>query len=163
MCIDLTGIQEKILEEEEHSQHTVSQLAARIPIDSPFKVRTELPTGACPDMGVTYDESHMKIVESGICDINRVLFGDDIKQIRSLLFCLDYYLDPYYKNTLPYEKEVYDSLQKLVISSRNDDVIDDCLQLIGDYCRYPLTIMEQGFENIKDSKKPDARYELNQP
>ena len=91
------------------------------------------------------------------------LFGDDIKQIRSLLFCLDYYLDPYYKNTLPYEKEVYDSLQKLVISSRNDDVIDDCLQLIGDHCCYPLTIMEQGFENIKDSKKPDARYELNQP
>ncbi|HBA51059.1 MAG TPA: hypothetical protein DCZ91_25320 [Lachnospiraceae bacterium] len=57
---------------------------------------------------------------------------------------------------LPYEKEVYDLLQELVISSQDDDVIDDCLQLIRDYSCVPLTILEQGIGKMKDSRKADA-------
>ena len=57
---------------------------------------------------------------------------------------------------LPYEKEVHDLLQELVVSSQDDDVIDDCLQLIRDYSCVPLTILEQGIGKMKDSRKADA-------
>ena len=112
---------------------------------------------------VYYDDSHQKIVESGIPEIKKVLFGNDISEIRSVLLCLDYYLDPYYKNTLSYEREIYDLLQELIIYSHDDDVITSCLQLIGDHCRIPLLILEKGFDNIKDKWKPDVRYILEQP
>lgn len=110
---------------------------------------------------ITYDESHKKIVESGICEIKKVLFGNNVHKSRELLFCLELYLDPYYKKRLPYENEIYDLLQELVISSQDDEIIDDCLQLIEDYACIPLPIMERGFEQIKENKKPDARYVLN--
>lgn len=112
---------------------------------------------------VTYDESHKRIIESGIGEIRKVLFGDDVYKIRQVLFCLDLYLDPFYKNRLPYEKEIFDLLQELVICNQDDDIIDDCLQLIGDYSCYPLTIMEKGFEGIKENKKSYARCVLEQP
>jgi len=55
---------------------------------------------------------------------------------------------------------VYDLLQELVVSSQDDEVIDACLQLIGDYSCVPLTIMEQKFIRIKDNKKAQARHIL---
>ena len=112
---------------------------------------------------VTYDESHKKLTESGIDDIKKVLFSDDVYQIRQVLFCLDFYLDPYYKQRLPYENEIFELLQELVINSRDDEVINDCLQLLGDYACVSLQILEQGFDWMKDSRKPAAKYVLNQP
>ena len=112
---------------------------------------------------VYYDDSHKKIVESGISAIRRVLFNNNTSEIISLLFCLDFYLDPYYKNTLSYEKEIYDLLQELVISSQDDDIIRACLQLIEDYSCIPLSILEQGFDKIKQNWKPDVKYILNRP
>lgn len=50
---------------------------------------------------VTYSNAEKKIVESGADAIHKVLAGDDADAKERLLFCLDYYLDPYYKNTLP--------------------------------------------------------------
>ena len=98
---------------------------------------------------VYYDDSHKKIVESGIPAIRRILFHNNTSEILSLLFCLDFYLDPYYKNTLSYEKEIYELLQELVISSQDDDIIEACLQLI---C-IPLSILDQGFDKIKENWK----------
>ena len=112
---------------------------------------------------VYYNETHQRIVESGISAIKTVLMGDDTSEILSVLLCLDFYLDPYYKNTLSYEKEIFDLLQELVVSTRNDDVIGTCLQLIGDYCTFPLAIMEKGFDKIKDNWRPDVRYILDRP
>ena len=97
---------------------------------------------------VYYDDSHKKIVESGISAIREVLFDNNTSEIKSLLLCLDFYLDPYYKNTLSYETEIYDLLQELVLSSQDDDIIRACLQLIGDYSCIPLSILEQGFDKI---------------
>ncbi|MVX67086.1 hypothetical protein GKZ28_25885 [Clostridium chromiireducens] len=45
---------------------------------------------------VTYTNDHSSIVKSGINAISKVLKGTDIAEKRSLLFCLDKYLDPYY-------------------------------------------------------------------
>ncbi len=112
---------------------------------------------------ITYDETHQKIVEDGINSIKEVLFGENTHLIRQLLFCLDFYLDPYYGNRLPYEKEVYDLLQELVVTSQDDEIIYGCLSLIESYACVPLTIMEQNFAKIKDSQKPYAKYILEQP
>lgn len=112
---------------------------------------------------VYYDDSHQKIVESGISEIKKVLFGNNTSEIRSVLLCLDFYLDPYYKNTLSYETEIYDLLQELVIYSHDDGVIRSCLQLIRDYSCIPLSTLEEGFDNIIDNWKPDVRYILNRP
>ena len=114
-------------------------------------------------MSITYDDSHKKTVESGTEAVREVLFGGNTLEIRKLLFCLDLYLDPYYKNTLPYEPEIYDLLQELAVTSRDDDVIDDCLQLIDNYSCSSLAILEHGFDRIKDSMKPYAQYILNKP
>lgn len=112
---------------------------------------------------VYYDESHQKIVESGISELENVLFGNNTSEIRSVLLCLDFYLDPYHKNTLSYETKIYDLLQRLVLCSQDDDIIRACLQLIGDYSCTPLSILEEGFDSIKDNWKPDVRYILNRP
>ena len=106
---------------------------------------------------VYYDDSHQKIVESGISAIKNVLFGNDTAEIKSLLLCLDFYLDPYYQNTLPYENEIYDLLQELIITSHDDDIISDCLQLIRDYSSTALSILKAGFDQIKENWKPDVR------
>ena len=110
---------------------------------------------------VFYDESHKKIVESGISSIRSVLCGSDVSEIKSVLLCLDLYLDPYYENTLTFEMEIYDLLQELVISSQDDDVIIACLQLIEDYSCTHLTILGEKFEQIKEKWKPDVKYILN--
>lgn len=87
----------------------------------------------------------------------------NVSEIRAILLCLDFYLDPYYKNSLSYETEIYGLLQELVLCSQDDDVIRACLQLIEDYSCIPLSILEEGFDYIKDNWKPDVRYILNRP
>ncbi|MDE5778028.1 MAG: hypothetical protein K2I10_05920 [Lachnospiraceae bacterium] len=98
---------------------------------------------------ITYDDTHKAIVEKGIDSIRQILFSDDKAMIRSVLFCLDYYLDPYYKNRLSYENEIFELLQEVAVSSRDDEVIDDCLQLIKDYACINLTIMNEKSDNQK--------------
>ena len=110
---------------------------------------------------ITYNDTHRKIVESGANRIKEVFDSKDIYLIKQILLCLDSYLDPYYQHRLPYENEVYDLLQELVVSCQDDEVIDSCLQLIGDYSCIPLTIIEQKFMDIKSSKKPNAKHILN--
>lgn len=109
---------------------------------------------------ITYNEKHQKIIESGIDEIRKTLFGNDDNLIRELLFCLDFYLDPYYKNQLSYEKEIYDLLQELAVTSNNEDIINDCFQLIGDYMTYPADILRNRFDEINENDKPYIEYLL---
>ena len=55
---------------------------------------------------VSYSKEEMNIVEGGISGIQRVLMGSDSDQKRSLLFCLDRYMDPYYGYQLPFREEI---------------------------------------------------------
>jgi hypothetical protein len=106
---------------------------------------------------ITYDNSHRELVKSGADKIKEVFESGDKKIIREVLFCLDYYLDPYYNCRLPHENEVYELLQKLLITSDDDDIIDDCIQLIGDYCNNDINILMDGFDKIKESKQAEVR------
>ena len=83
---------------------------------------------------VYYEARHKAIAEGGIEGIAAVLRGDDEAEKASLLFCLDYYLDPYYGCTLAHESEIFALLQQLLLSERSQAIRDDILQLLGDYC-----------------------------
>lgn len=51
-------------------------------------------------MDTNYGEREINIVEASIDEIKKVLLGNDTKAKERLLFYLDWYLDPYYKNDL---------------------------------------------------------------
>ena len=80
---------------------------------------------------ITYNEKHQKIIESGIDEIRKTLFGNDDNLIRELLVCLDFYLDPYYKNQLSDEKEIYDLLQELAVTSNNEDIREPLIKCLS--------------------------------
>ena len=81
-----------------------------------------------------FEARHKAIAEGGVEGIAAVLRGDDEAEKASLLFCLDYYLDPYYGCTLAHESEIFALLQQLLLSERSQAIRDDILQLLGDYC-----------------------------
>ena len=110
---------------------------------------------------VTYSNAEKKIVESGADAIHKVLAGDDADAKERLLFCLDYYLDPYYKNTLPYESEIIKLLEHVIISGNPLSVKEDPLNLLTSYASPPFYILEQNLGQIEDQLMPDVMYALN--
>ncbi|MBR7038083.1 MAG: hypothetical protein IKI21_02380 [Oscillospiraceae bacterium] len=114
-------------------------------------------------MTVYYDDRHERIVARGPAAIAAVLLGDDVAEARSLLLCLDYYLDPYYGHTLPYEAEIWPLLQTCLVEAQDDGVIAACLQLLGDYATVPLPILEAGLPRVKERWRPDARALVERP
>ena len=110
---------------------------------------------------VTYSNAEKKIVESGADAIHKVLAGDDADAKERLLPCLDYYLDPYYKNTLPYESEIIKLLEHVIISGNPLSVKEDALNLLPSYAYPPFYILEQNLGQIEDQLMPDVMYALN--
>ncbi|WP_028505191.1 hypothetical protein [Ruminococcus sp. FC2018] len=108
-----------------------------------------------------YGDKEKRLIESGFDNVKSVLLGDDIEQARRVLFCLDRYLDPYHRNRLSYENELCELLENIVITSDEDGLIDDCLQLLGDYAVIPLTILEENIESVKKNMRSQARYVIN--
>lgn len=101
---------------------------------------------------VYYEARHKAIAEGGVEGIAAVLRGDDEAEKASLLFCLDYYLDPYYGCTLAHESEIFVLLQELLLTERSQAIRDDILQLLGDYC---------GDFSVLRSKTREASSELS--
>lgn len=46
---------------------------------------------------ITYGANEKEIIKTGIEAIREVLMGDDNEKKKSLLFALDWFMDPYYK------------------------------------------------------------------
>lgn len=111
---------------------------------------------------MSYDQSHRDIVTGGIDKIRAVLGGGDTGQILSLLFCLDYYLDPYYGHRLPYENEVLRLLEETVITSDNDEVIEDCLDLLSSYGSAPFSVLEKNINSVKENMRQEVRNFLSE-
>lgn len=109
---------------------------------------------------VTYSKEHMDIVKSGIGEIRRVLFGSDSAETDSLLFCLDYFLDPYYKQDIPYKNDIFTLLEEFAVTSENEEQVNDALQLLN-YCTRPMPVLEKNFENIIEVEKEYAMYVLH--
>ncbi len=102
-------------------------------------------------MRVTYNERHKKIVCGGIDRVRAAFAEGDKGEILSLLLCLDFYLDPYYGHRLPYEKEIFDLLQETAVRSSDDDVTEDCLNLLSSYSYPPFTVIEKNIDSIKEN------------
>ena len=109
---------------------------------------------------VTYTENDREIVRQGIEAIKKVLLGDDADRKRSMLFCLDWFMDPYYGQDISHMREELDGLlQNIIISKNNEtDVKEDAIGLLMDYETGPYPILEEHFDEIEDSLKPDVRY-----
>ena len=111
---------------------------------------------------VTYSKDEKNIVNEGIISIYNVLFGEDVEKKRRLLFCLDWYMDPYYGQDISDIKtELINLLQTVIIVPNDIDVKEDALQLLGDYAWGPFEILEEHFENIENDLRPDAEYVIN--
>ena len=112
---------------------------------------------------ITAGEEEERIVQAGAAAIRAVLFGDDPDAAERLLLTLDWYLDPYYKQTLPYQQEIFTMLEELVTVSRHDGILNAALQLLGDYQLGDFPVLRGHLDQIKESVKPDVLYLLNRP
>ena len=111
---------------------------------------------------VSYSDDEMNIVEGGILEIQKILMGNDSDKKRRLLFCLDRYMDPYYGYHLPFQEELIRLLEAVVVSPNENDVIEDALQLLGDYTIGPYEIIEKSIEKIPEELKPEVFWVINQ-
>ena len=113
-------------------------------------------------MDTNYGEREINIVEAGIDEIKRVLLGNDTKAKERLLFYLDWYLDPYYKNDLSgIESEISMVLQKVVIESNNDNVIDEAIHLLSAYLFGPYDIIKEHLSMVPHKFRADALCLIN--
>ena len=82
---------------------------------------------------VTYGDDEIAVVKSGITAIQTILMGIDNNKKRSLLFALDWFMDPFYKQNIViagFRDDLKDLLQILIISSHNKDVVEDAINLL---------------------------------
>lgn len=110
---------------------------------------------------VSYSEKEQNIVKSGIVPIRNVLMGTDTNAKLSLLLCLDKYLDPYYGYNLPYEQEILDLLEEVIISPNAIEVLEDALNLLISYAGGPFPILEKNLDTLPETIKPNAKYAVN--
>lgn len=110
---------------------------------------------------VTYSDDERDIIKGGITAIRRVLTGNDTESKERLLFCLDYYLDPFYGHPLSYEEKIVTLLQEVIVSPNPLTVKEDALNLLTSYEYPPFPLLENGLTLIEPELRPDIRYALN--
>ena len=121
-----------------------------------IKTAYEQSKGSCTV--VTYSEDEREIVRSGIESIDTVLFSDDKDRMRRLLFCLDMYLDPYYGYDLPYEKDIFTSLQRLLTQTDDYDIAKDITDLLM-YCD-DCSLIWENIDLVNEEFRDYVRSEL---
>lgn len=109
---------------------------------------------------VTYTKQHEEIVNSGAIAINEFLTNANFIEKRSLLFCLDKYLDPYFGYNLTYFDEIIIVLEMHLFVDHNREVKEDIFQLITDYSRNSLDYLADNLEQMNIELLPDAIYAL---
>lgn len=82
---------------------------------------------------VEYYQSHCKIVEEGMDSIISYYENNDHEDKRSLLLCLDRYLDPYYKYNLPYANKIFNWLEEEFYKTRDITIKEEIFELIHNY------------------------------
>ncbi len=90
--------------------------------------------------------------------------GDDPGKKKSLLFALDWFMDPYYKQDIyiaDIREELVELLQIVIISSNDDDVADDALNLLSSYEWPPFEILEKNMDKVSEKLKPYVMYAIN--
>lgn len=114
------------------------------------------------DYDYNYGAKERETVKEGIESIRAVLCGEDGNAKRRLLFYLDWYIDPYYKNDLSVLYELLkELLQEVVISENEEDVIEEAIHLLEAYTDPPFEILEENTGKWPGKFTPDIRYLVN--
>lgn len=109
---------------------------------------------------ISYTEEHMQIIKNGTEAIKGVLFGENMDQKASLLFCLDRFLDPWFGYDLPNIAEIELLLQQVIIAENPLDIKDDALQLLIQYAWPPFDVLEQHLEKVEPELLSDVQYAI---
>lgn len=93
--------------------------------------------------------------------VRSVLSGTDTEAKRRLLFYLDWYMDPYYKQDISgIKKDLKEMLEKVAVSPEEEDIIDEALHLLEGYTDPPYPILAAYWGNLSGKHKPKALYLL---
>ncbi len=109
---------------------------------------------------ITYSKEQSIIVESGIKTIREV-FSTSSACKRSLLFCFDKYLDPYYGYELSYFDEIIILLQEYLIKNEDIKVKKDILNLLSLYSKNELDYLADKIDLIEPELLAETLYTLN--
>ena len=108
-----------------------------------------------------YSDEERNIVRVGIDAVRAVLSGADVEAVRRLLYCLDWFMDPYYQNDLgDMAAPLKDALQELAVSTRLEDIVWEALQLL-EYTEPPYEILRAHLDDVLPQQQPYARYLLS--
>ncbi len=111
---------------------------------------------------VSYSNEEKEIVRQGIDAIRCVLTGDDEAAKLRLLFCLDWFMDPYYGQDISDIKdELIILLQEVVVSDKSRYVKEDALELLSTYVDGPFTILEENIGSFDEKLLPQVEYTVN--
>jgi hypothetical protein len=111
---------------------------------------------------VKYTKEQDVIVRNGVNSISEILNGTNVEKKRSLLLCLNKYLDPYYGYNLPHFDEIILLLQKQLFSNEPKEVKEDILQLLRDYSKKSLDYLADKIEVLESEQDllEEALYAL---
>ena len=111
---------------------------------------------------VSYSDSEKEIVRQGIGAIRSVLTGNDEDAKLRLLFCLDWFMDPYYGQDISdFKDELITLLQEIVVSDKSMHVEEDALELLDSYCQGPFPVLEANLEHTDEEILPRVEYTVN--
>ncbi|RAV21500.1 hypothetical protein [Paenibacillus contaminans] len=109
---------------------------------------------------IIYTKKHEDIVNRGVDAIDEFLKSSNVDEKRSILFCLDKYLDPYFEYDLPYFDKVIVLLEKHLFENHEKEVKEEILKLLAGYSEDSLEYLAERIEFIESELLADAIYAL---
>ena len=98
-----------------------------------------------------YTEREVQCLKEGMGAVRSVLSGTDTEAKRRLLFYLDWYMDPYYKQDISgIKNDLKEMLEKIVVSPNEEE----------GYTDPPYPILAAYLGNLSEKHKPKALYLL---
>ena len=111
----------------------------------------------------TYSDDEKAIVRSGMPAIRSVLNGSDTEAKKRLLFCLDWFMDPYYGQDISAIRDELElELQSVVVFDADLNVKEDAIQLLTDYTWGPYPVLSAHLHEIDKRLLPDVRYLIDE-
>ena len=136
------------------SEGDVSDLESDIrELESILRRSSESDVSAIDVDTVQYDTNHCEIVESGTDSIAAYFEKGSISEKRSLLLCLDWYLDPYYQHNLSHEDDVFSWLEREFYKAEDMKIKKEIYELVDRYSDLKLRGQDNDGRGIFVEKK----------
>lgn len=110
-----------------------------------------------------YGMAEVKTVELGAEAIKKVLEGEDIAAKQRLLFYLDWFMDPFYKqDTSSIAGPLIELLQTVIATPNDVGVIDEAIHLLSAYTTGSYSILKAEYEKVPEAFRSDVMYLLSE-